>query len=1006
MKTGFALAFRERFANEFRLCRLSVAIQRRNDLPGKTSPFLRLMLVLSGTNYWVEKPVGLSCRESQRSILLTRVGFMDMMDAEILNDFVEESREHLADIEMQLLQIEVMGEEINDDLVNTVFRAIHSIKGAAGFLGLTQINQVSHRLENVLGKVRDHELIPSPFNVDVMLKAADRLSQLIEDIDSSNDTDNAELCEKLDVVLAGCEAGADAGDTATQDSSDGEVPQVQDSSSTESTEPSSQEDSEAQDENPNDPESPSPKQNVEEKLDEVEAAVAAVVDPKSASTAKQPTKKTNAKTESRGQPDSTIRVSVRVLDQLMNLAGELVLSRNQLLRALSDIPSSTAADKIASGIDQVTTELQEAIMQTRMQPIGNVFNKFPRVIRDLSSSLGKSIELKMDGAEVETDKTIIEAIADPLTHLIRNSCDHGIETPEKRLANGKSETGNVQLRAFHQAGKVMIEIIDDGAGMDPEKLRNLALNKGVITAEEAEVINDHDAVNLIFAPGFSTAETVTDVSGRGVGMDVVRTNIEQIGGNVEVESKLGEGSTIRIALPLTLAIVPSMIVSVGDRAFALPQANIVELVQTGGSQKRIERVSNADVLRLRGSLLPLVRLNHLLGIHDGDQDGHDETLKEQQLVVVESGRTKFAIAVDRVLDSEEIVVKPLGKHLSNLPLLAGATILGDGQVAMILDVAGVTTRSGIGTETEATTEETSQSEDSNADLQRLVLISLSEKDHFGVSMDIVRRIERVEASAIEQVGDRQVLQYRGSTLPLISIQDAIPVCPVDSTEFVHAIVFSVYGHEVGLITPYLDDIADCNLDGIDTNSSDPGVAAVTVVNGKTTRILDIYSLAQLARPDWFEQASGASADEEPKSFRILVCEDSKFFRNFLVNTLHECGHKIDAYEDGLLGYEALIAADYTYDLVLTDVEMPNLDGLGLSRRIRENKKFDDLSIIALTSLADQDSVNRGLKAGVTDYQVKMNKPELLAAIAKYGGHRHSEFTNGHITIEPTAERNA
>ncbi|MEM8670159.1 MAG: chemotaxis protein CheW [Planctomycetota bacterium] len=898
------------------------------------------------------------------------MGHTDMQDAELIAEFVEEAHEHLGDIEMQLLQVEALGADINDDLVNTVFRAIHSIKGAAGFLGLVEINKVAHRLENVLGKVRDHQLVPDAFNVDVMLKAADRLRKLIDAIETSNETDNTELCDSLDKLLAGPSADDAGSEPAKSDAT------PSDDSSSE------------KDDSKTDVDAP-PAERAEAALESIEDGIQ-----KQVAETPQPTKQTaesqpapapkkkapNAPSRA-GSGDTTIRVGVRVLDRLMNLAGELVLSRNQLLRVLAEQSTNGSnIDAIVSGLDQVTTELQETIMQTRMQPIGNVFNKFPRVIRDLSASLGKNISLKMEGTEVETDKTIVEAIADPLTHLVRNSCDHGIEMPQTRVDAGKPAQGTVILRAFHKAGKVMIEIVDDGGGMDPKRLREKAIEKGVISEEASQQMSDQDAVNLIFAPGFSTANSVTDVSGRGVGMDVVRTNIENIGGSVEVESQLGSGSTIRITLPLTLAIVPSMIVSVNNQPYALPQANIVELVQTGGQEKRIETVSNAEVLRLRGSLIPLIRLHEALSL----QVDHDGTVSNEcQLVVVEAGRSRFALAVDRVLDSEEIVVKPLGRHLKSLPLLAGSTILGDGRVAMILDATGIASRMAITNEAEPQSLESTRESMTTGlrDRQRMVLFSLSQHDHFAVSMDIVSRIERVHNDSFDSIGDRRVLQYRGGTLKMLSVDEVIPVKKVDETDNVHVIVFKVCDHEVGLIAPHLNDIRDCDIGLVDQVSGQDGVACVTVIEERTTRILDLYGMTESARPEWFERfKSSGDAEEKQRPLRILICEDSPFFRGFLSRTLKNEGHQITECEDGAEGWDTLYERPNDFDLLLTDVEMPNLDGIALTKRVRADSRFTELPIIALTSLADEESIQRGKEAGVSDYQVKMNKPELLASI--------------------------
>ncbi|MDG2223108.1 MAG: chemotaxis protein CheW [Rubripirellula sp.] len=900
--------------------------------------------------------------------------YIAMQDAELICEFVEEAQEHLGGIEMQLLQVEALGADINDDLVNTVFRAIHSIKGAAGFLSLVEINKVAHRLENVLGKVREHQLVPDPYNVDVMLKAADRLRKLIESVDSSNDTDNGAICDSLDSLLTKSDA-APSTPAVTQEIRVEEKVLADESSSPNADAIATPDDTSERAEAT----LATIKTEIDKQVNESGTTPKSSGSPKAASSKA----KGSASNSRANSSDTTIRVGVRVLDRLMNLAGELVLSRNQLLRVLGE-QSTTGSniDVIVSGLDQVTTELQETIMQTRMQPIGNVFNKFPRVIRDLSASLGKNITLKMEGTEVETDKTIVEAIADPLTHLVRNSCDHGIETPQVRAEAGKPDQGTVILRAFHKAGKVMIEILDDGGGMDPKRFRANAIKKGVLTEEAAKQMSDQDAVNLIFAPGFSTAASVTSVSGRGVGMDVVRTNIENIGGSVEVESKRGLGSTIRITLPLTLAIVPSMIVSVNDQPYALPQANIVELVQTGGQEKRIETVSNSEVLRLRGSLIPLFRLHEALSLRASSEVVSRE---ESQLVVLEAGRSRFAVAVDRVLDSEEIVVKPLGRHLKNLPLLAGSTILGDGRVAMILDAAGIASRMAIVNESDSPSMESAHESMSAGleDKQRMVLFSLSEHDHFAVTMDIVSRIERVRREAFDSIGDRQVLQYRGGTLQLLEVNEAIPVKFVDETEHLHVIVFKVCGHEVGLIAPHLNDIRDCDISRITEVSGQNGTAGVTVIENRTTRILDLYGITESARPEWFARfKASAEKDAEQHPLRILICEDSPFFLGFLTRTLKGEGHQVTACEDGAEGWEVLVDEANEFDLLLTDVEMPVLDGLALTKRVRDDARLRDLPVIALTSLADLESIQRGQEAGVNDYQVKMNKPELLASILR------------------------
>lgn len=726
-------------------------------------------------------------------------------------------------------------------------------------------------------------------------------------------------------------------------------------------------------------------------IDQSEAGLAAAISTHGADSgnASVPENRANesadSSTKKLAQPEATIRVGVRVLDRLMNLAGELVLSRNQLLRAIDNRSNDESGlSPIAAELDQVTTELQEAIMQTRMQPIGNVFNKFPRVLRDLSAQLGKQVTLEMEGNEVEVDKTIVEAIADPLTHLIRNSVDHGVESPEVRVAAGKPIEGVVRLRAFHQAGKVVLEIIDDGAGMDPAKLRSKAIEKGVITLDQASRMSQRDSFALIFAPGFSTAATITSVSGRGVGMDVVKTNIEKLGGSVEIESTLGKGSTIRILVPLTLAIVPSMIIASGKYRFALPHACIVELVRADGNEKRIERVSGVDVLRIRGQLLPLVRLRQLLAFTIPETDN----VNEDQIVVVEANDIRFALAVDQVLDSEEIVVKPLGRHLNNLPLLAGATILGDGKVAMILDAAGISSRAKLSSSVDEIAANTTTHERGNqCENQRLLLLSLNAIDHFAVSMDIVNRIERIAVSAIEYVGDQKVLKYGDVMLPLLEIPHVLKCSQPIDPDHLYAIVYTVYGREVGLLAPILRDIRESHSEVDTHNCPEKSVAGVTIIDDRVTRVLDVYSLTEAIHPNWFEKYKELRPKVERN--RVLVCEDSAFFRAFLRSTLKDHGYEVFDAADGEAGWELLCETPNIH-LVVTDVEMPRLGGFGLTERIRQEPRFASIPVIALTSLADEESIRHGLAVGVNEYQVKMNKPVLLETVARLMASRSSK----------------
>ncbi len=873
-------------------------------------------------------------------------------DAELLADFIVEAKEHLADIENQFLQIEENGAQIDIDLVNEVFRAIHSIKGAAGFMGLRTVNDLSHNLENLLNKMRNNELSPTSAIVDVMLRGADALTGLINDIENSNDIDVSEHITALKAIDEGTFASEEP-EVATPEPTAPEpvVPE------------------------PTAPE-PAPIPEIQEVCQQEKAPPV------------EPAKKKNPKSTAAPAVENSIRVSVGVLDSLMNLAGELVLSRNQLIQAVSS-DERVGLEAISARVDQVTSDLQESIMQTRMQPIGSVFGKFPRIVRDLSSKLGKQCDLVIEGKEVEVDKTIIEAIGDPMTHLIRNSVDHGVEMPAKRAEQGKPEKGTIYLRACYQAGKVRIEIQDDGAGIPPDKLKEKALSKGIITPEQAAEMSDRDAVRLIFAPGFSMAKEVTDVSGRGVGMDVVRTNISKLGGTVDVESVTGQGSSIIITLPLTLAIIPSLIVQVDNDRFAIPQVNIAELVRVRSSEReaRLGRVKNAEVLRLRGNLLPLLRLRDALGLENSkDQEGSDLSEEEAiNIIVVETGQTRFGLIVDGLHDSEEIVVKPLGRHCKSSRCLSGATILGDGHVALILDVAGIAANTQLRSGGESLAEKAAGSlgSENSEDEQAVLLFRNHPKEHFAVSMDLIARIERIRTDQIDSVGGQELLQYRSTTLPLLRLENSISAEPAEIEEHVYVVVFNLGDREVGLVAPSLDDICSVPTDVDTMTFREKGVIGSVVIEEHATRLINLFELAELAHSEWFEDREVVVCNEEGRVPHILLAEDSAFFRRQVQGVFEEQGYRVEACEDGLIAWEKLASGAYDFDIVVTDIEMPNMNGFELCQRIKDAAEHKHLPVIALTSLAASADIQRGIDVGIDDYQIKMDREKLLTALQNF-----------------------
>ncbi|WP_022664622.1 hybrid sensor histidine kinase/response regulator [Desulfospira joergensenii] len=1055
-------------------------------------------------------------------------------DDETLQMYIEESLDHLGDIESDLLAIEEAGENIDLDLVNNVFRAAHSVKGGAGFMGLTTIKDLAHNLENVLGLVRNSELVPDSNKISVLLKGFDKLENLLNNIEASNDVDISEHVEALENitksslpeekqgmvkemvditlkdgrifeeishyeleqhltdgkniflveydllqdihrkgkkpmdVLANLQKTGiivdsridfnsvgtlddDTGPTRIPfqvlfasiiehdmaetlfDLNDQYIHQITEDMVRPSTE------GETRDHPRTMPVQEAVSSPVQSPAAPAAPVQAPVEEKASAPAAKAFETESDAKT---GEKDlqigsklqTSLRVSVGLLDTLMNLAGELVLSRNQLLQGINS-SNSKATELSSQRIDMITSELQEAIMRTRMQPIANIFNKFTRVVRDLSQQLDKSIDLIIEGKEVELDKTILESINDPLTHLVRNSIDHGIETPMEREQLGKNGTGKIFLKAFHDAGQVNIVISDDGRGLVPEKIAKSAVSKGLKTEQQIADMSDKAKMELIFLPGFSTAEQVTDVSGRGVGMDVVVTNIESLGGIIEIDSTPGKGTDIQIKLPLTLAIIPSQITSVENERYALPQVNLKELLRVPAAhvKEKIEKVGDASVVRLRGELLPLLNLAKVLGIEKTYTDPEDnETRKDRRenladrrsrqlstgedapenetpeneeqaverdkedrryhaasainIAVVSAGPYKYGLVVDQLHDSEEIVVKPVGRHLKKCTAYAGATIMGDGKVALILDISNLAQMAELSTAAEVNqmARAAEEAEKANKDKAALLTFQNGESEHFAAPLSLVERIERIQTSDIEEIGDKKVVQYRGGALPLYELSQVAEFSDLPKKEQQEVIVFKVKDKEIGLmVTPPVDAL-EVVLDLDENTLKQPAVSGSMIINNHTTLLVDIFEMVKKLNPEWFKiEADAAAAMAEDGEKIILFAEDSAFFRNQVRTFMEEDGFKVIEAEDGRIAWELLKERVDEIDLVVTDLEMPNMDGFELTKRIKNDPTYSHLGVIALTSLASDAHVEKGKTAGIDEYEIKLDREKLMAIIRKY-----------------------
>ena len=663
----------------------------------------------------------------------------------------------------------------------------------------------------------------------------------------------------------------------------------------------------------------------------------------------------------------TIRVNVDTLEHLMTMVSELVLTRNQLLE-IARRHEDSAYKVPLQRLSHVTAELQEGVMKTRMQPIGNAWQKLPRVVRDLSAELGKQIELVMLGAETELDRQVLEVIKDPLTHMVRNSADHGLESTAQRVAAGKPARGTIRLSAFHEGGTITIEIADDGKGLDLAAIRRKAVERGLASQADVDRMTDAQAAKFIFHAGFSTAAAVTSVSGRGVGMDVVKTNIETIGGVIDIATQAGRGTVFTIKIPLTLAIVAALIVRAGENRFALPQVAVLELVRVGANAQPVEHINGSPVLRLRERLLPIVSLSGLLGA---------DTVAEATgfVVVAQVGRQRFGILVDEVFHTEEIVVKPMSAKLRHIPLFAGNTILGDGAVVLIVDPNGVANQVAQGTQASAGQAETDAAEAEMTEATTTLLVFKGGGGGFkAVPLSLVTRLEEIECEKVEWPGGRPLIQYRGRLMPLVPADDGIAI----RTEGRQAlVVFSDGERAMGLVVDEIVDIVEERLD-IEIAAERSDLIGSAVLRGRATDIINIAHFLPMAYDDW---ARGPRKSQKDVSTLLLV-DDSAFFRDMLSPVLKAAGFQVvtAAGADEAL---ATLHADQRISVVVTDIEMPGRTGFDLVAAMRgEGGRFAGMPVIGLTGSVGAEAVERARALAITDLVAKFDRSGLVAALGE------------------------
>ncbi len=1067
---------------------------------------------------------------------------MDLQDKELLGELVVESREHLAAIEPDLLGLEKEKDNVSPDRINRIFRAIHSIKGGFGFFGKERIKQLSHSMEGVLDMLRNGKVGVSPALIDVLFKGIDKLKAMLEDVESSESVSiDAELQGLIPFLetqkalpIATPKSQITVGRVADQKAAP--IKQELLINSIKCGKCIYRFTLEAEKEELLHKSSewkkigeildiaPSP-ETIQKPLQKTTftVVIATVLEPDLISTgvglpdssieqvdvkalkeSLSQEAKLNSKAQAKAIPikeqvkgsevseaqnAETLRVRVGLLNNLMNLAGELVLSRNQLLQNMDKrLDEALDSDKIMrafeneiqeslgrllngidrnnsrlnedknkiliarakqsllkslkqtlqprlgeipgfnvllQNIDRVTTEMQENIMQTRLQPVSMVFGKFPRVVRDMAKGLKKEVRLSISGGDVELDKSIIEMLSDPLNHLVRNSVDHGIEPVEEREELGKTREGEIKLSAYHESGKVLIEVTDDGGGIDVHKVRDKAIEKGLLRREDAAHMGDKEILSFIFLPGFSTAKVVSDVSGRGVGMDVVKTNIERLGGTVELESEVGKGTRVIMKLPLTLAIIPSLIVSVQDRSFAIPQVSLEELVRIRArdAAKAIETVHGSSVLRLLGRLLPLVRLSDLLGIprtyldaadeksidrreriadrrsipevtprdvlekREASKDRRTSSKSSIKIVVLKALENRFGLIVDEVYDNEEIIVKPLSSYLKKCQCYAGSAIMGDGKVAMILDSLGIAGMAGLKfaeLEKESLAEKERHARRAISETQEILTFRNGTSETFAIDLSLVSRVEKVEPGAIERIGSKEFLKYEDKSLRLLRLHDYLPIQPPETgtdEAALFVIVPKMTAHPLGIIATSVEDIIHAQLDIDSKTLIAPGIFGTAMVNKQMLVFIDIYPVFEKAEPDLYG-ANRPSGSLDNK--RVLLAEDTAFFRTVLENYLVSFGCKVDIVKDGDEAWQRLLSGE-RYSMLLTDVEMPGITVPDLVRKIKESPKLKGLPVIMLSTSRAEKIMVQCKTAGADACENKLDKGLLKKTMECFTG---------------------
>ncbi|HTJ01282.1 MAG TPA: chemotaxis protein CheW [Methylovirgula sp.] len=832
---------------------------------------------------------------------------------ELLNDFLIETNEHIEAAGELLVTFE--REPTNKNTIAKIFRLFHTIKGTCGFLGLSRLEHLTHVAEALIGKLRDGAPA-TPDTVSAILASVDRVKFILGTLEKTTkepEGDDSDLIDVLQLRIATLGFFA--------------------------------------------PANPDFLPSIETKVETHEPA------PKAVEVASAPVTASNP-----SRPE-TIRVAVGALERIMLLVSELVLTRNQLLE-LTRYQEDAVVKQPLQRLSALTSDLQDAVMRARMQPVGRLYTSLPRLVRELSVELRKKLRLVTEGADTELDRQLIEFIRDPLTHLLRNCADHGIEPPEVRVALGKAEEGTIKVTATHEAGYITIDVSDDGRGLDLESIRQKAIAKGLVTVTEAQQMSDDEVCRFIFAPAFSTAQVVTSISGRGVGMDVVRENIESIGGSVSIMTTPGRGTRFSMKIPLTLAIAPALIVSAAGNNFALPQHSVIEAVGVDAeSTHSIETVQGSLVLRLRDEVIPVVDLRQVLEL-DVENDPTPPEEASSLVIIMRVSSRAFGVIVDRVVDVQEIVVKPLGASLTHLDVFSGHTILGDGSVVLILDPTGIASHLGFERSNDYAGGRMSEVFEPAETHARFVLFRAGTGVPKGLPLSLIARIESVASSAIRQSDGIYVMQHQGQLMPLVPLY-SIEQAALQSVNPV--LVLGIGGESMGLLVEEILDVIETTID-IQISGATPSVIGTAEIRNEVVEILDATYFMRLGRPHAFTRAFA-------NHFRILLIDDKPFFRDMLAPLLIAAGYRVTT---AASGNEALTMFEKgaVFDAVVTDTDMPGMSGYALARKLTEDPRHASLPIVALAAHAAPAVLMAAAECGMRGAVGKFDRAGLIETLSR------------------------